>query len=1012
MFKRNFILTLVLCATSAAFAFDIARDGKAVAVIATGAKPSASTLGAAEELAKYLGKMCGGTFEILQEAPPEGRPCIYVGGPCEDVGFDGLCLRVEKDKNRLLLTGHQPRGPVYAVYELLERLGCGFWADDNETVPEMKDISVADDLNFTDRPVLRLRGNSGTTAVYNPGWCPKARLNGNGGTPARLGGSYFVDFSESSVGLNGYNELAKECFALHPEWYSLVRNKNTGKMERTPEQLCFTNPEVLEKLVELARARLEKNPDLEFIGCSYADVAPPCSCPQCSALAGREGSKAAILLNGVNYIARDLADDYPNVTVTFLAYGMSSIIPPKNLKLEPNVACVFANLARNYAKPPPRDGLLKRWCELTNGKVYIWGYGAMFHNYIMPTPTVDLIGEEMRVYRDLGCLGVSSQLSQDQLSDCIDLLCWLFGKMAWNPDYDEWALIDKWCDGALGAGSPYLKKWLRMERDYRPNIRYLGPYEKDNRVCLSPELLLEGNRLFLEALDAVKDDKRATRQLEQMYGSIVSVMVQRYNFDIAATAKGIAATNEAAAKALRILPLPSREDYYQQLAHFCRKYRAGWFGEGQGSILNRTHHGEILRVNGKPPPWTFQNPISETPVQDPFVTFDKESGYYYFLCTPAYGDQIEIRRGRVANKLVNTEAAGDRCIAWRPPKKKGDAPIVGNITAPELHKGTDGKWYIYASGSDGITLSTGGNKALDAELGDMGGMIDLMDGGASTSLKSDRGFTDMIEASENRLFVLQSKGDDPFGGFEFKGILDKTISALDPTIFTGHDGVLYMAYARQIAGTQIELRKMKDYLSFDPDVKPIPVVTANSTSDIFEAPAFIQKDGRTFLIYSCNGRWSNSGKMMIRELAGTDVLRNSSWGGRRGAKDFLVPGNRINSRTEERDRRAQIHGPGHASFFSSPDGSEIWCAYHAMFRPNVGTGPADTYCYQQRVDYEDDGAPIMGQGEVAGSTTGNRIEGASTFFIVPMGEKWEEPPAKKKDTPAPAPAAEEPAAEE
>ena len=272
---RNFILTLLLLAAPFAMAFDIAKDGKAAAVIATGTKPSVSTLGAANELAKYLGKMCGDTFEIVKGDPPEGRPCIYVGEPREGAGFDEICLRVDKDKNRLVLTGQQPRGPVYAVYELLERLGCGFWADDNETVPDLKNISVADDLDFVDRPVLRLRGNSGTTAVYNPGWCPKARLNGNGGIPASLGGGYHVDYSESSVGLNGYGELAKECFALHPEWYSLVRNKKTGKMERTPEQLCFTNPEVLEKLVELARARLEEKPDLEYIGCSYADVAPP-----------------------------------------------------------------------------------------------------------------------------------------------------------------------------------------------------------------------------------------------------------------------------------------------------------------------------------------------------------------------------------------------------------------------------------------------------------------------------------------------------------------------------------------------------------------------------------------------------------------------------------------------------------------------------------------------------------------------------------------------------------------
>ncbi len=968
---RTLLCSTLLFAAGAAHAFDIAKDGKPVAVIATGANPTNTTLFAANELASYLGKMVGSPFTVVTNDPPAEGNCILVGAPVEGAKCDEIRLRV-RDGRILDLTGQPPRGPLYAVYEFLERQGCGFWSDFNESVPAKADISVDDTLDYAYAPPFSLRSNSGTTAVYHAKWNPKARLNGHGGIPAAMGGRVHVDMSESSLGLN-HGELARENFAKHPEWYSWARPQGSTKMQRTPEQLCFTNPELQEKLVERAREILKEKPHLTTLSCSYADVAPACSCPNCSAVAKREGTKAAILLTGVNAIARAVAEDYPDLTITFLAYGMNSIIPPKQMKIEPNVACVYANLARNYAKPPVNTNAIARWSELTGGKVYIWGYGAMFHNYIMPTPTVDLLGPEMRFYRDLGVLGVSSQLSQTGTSDCIDLVCWLYGKMAWNPDYDEWELIDRWCDGALGAGSPFLKKWLRMERDYRPNIRYLGPYEVDNRVCLSPELLLQGYDLFREALEATKDDPRPHGQLVRMYGSILSALVERYNFDIAETAR-----KEGRAD------FPDRDGLFAQFAAIAHKY-GNWIGENSGSATSRIQHSEILRhidpATGKKviPPWTFRNPVSKLPAQDPFVTWDDKSGFYYFLSST--GDQIDIRRGKHAAKLVDSD---DKCVAWRP-AAKGSA-IAGHLTSPELHRGDDGHWYIYASGSDGMTLASsfsagGGDEEVD--FGDMGLGDDTPAG--TSSLKGDKDFKDVTEMLEYRMFVLQSKTDDPFGGFEFKGILDKKVSALDPTVFRGPDGVLYLAYAQQAQGTSIMVRKMKDWMTVDEDQKPIPIVTAHNQTEIFEAPSFITRGDKLFLVYSSGGRWSNACQLEVREYTGPDICRNSSWGGAKKGQPILTSGSKFDNRAVSTDKFARGIGPGHASFFPSPDGRQLWCAYHAMQRPNVGTGPAEVFMYQQRVEFNAAGMPNMGKPEVdsAGSP--------ATFVIIPSGEPGSPP---------------------
>ena len=272
--------------------------------------------------------------------------------------------------------------------------------------------------------------------------------------------------------------------------------------------------------------------------------------------------------------------------------------------------------------------------------------------------------------------------------------------------------------------------------------------------------------------------------------------------------------------------------------------------------------------------------------------------------------------------------------------------------------------------------SSGGDEEVD--FGDMGlGDAPPVSQGA---LNTDKDFKDITEMLEYRMFVLQSKTDDPFGGFEFKGILDKKVSALDPTVFRGPDGVLYLAYAQQGQGTSIMVRKMKDWMTVDEAQKPIPIVAAHGTKEVFEAPSFISHDGRLFLVYSSGGRWSNVCQLEVRECTGSDICRNASWGGAKKARAILVSGTKFGTLKVSRDKYARSIGPGHASFFPSPDGTQLWCAYHGMQRPNVGTGPAEVFMFQQRVDFGADGLPDMGKPEV------DSAGAPATFVIIPSGE--------------------------
>ncbi len=54
-----------------------------------------------------------------------------------------------------------------------------------------------------------------------------------------------------------------------------------------------------------------------------------------------------------------------------------------------------------------------------------------------------------------------------------------------------------------------------------------------------------------------------------------------------------------------------------------------------------------------------------------------------------------------------------------------------------------------------------------------------------------------------------------------------------------------------------------------------------------------------------------------------------------------------------------VYGPGHASFFYSPDGTELWCAYHGMKEHNENATPAPRYMNIQKITFDEDGFPVV-----------------------------------------------------
>lgn len=83
------------------------------------------------------------------------------------------------------------------------------------------------------------------------------------------------------------------------------------------------------------------------------------------------------------------------------------------------------------------------WSKAANGNIFIWDYGCNFRSMLTPAPTIDMMGPTFRDHRKAGVRGIFSQVSVNPIADFNDLRCWMFAKLSWNPNQDEWKLIDR-----------------------------------------------------------------------------------------------------------------------------------------------------------------------------------------------------------------------------------------------------------------------------------------------------------------------------------------------------------------------------------------------------------------------------------------------------------------------------------------------------------------------------------------------------------------------------------------
>lgn len=526
-------------------AVTIADNGVARAVVVVDPEASLPVRHAADELAAFLGRITGGTFEIVHE-PRAGRAQLLVGPAAaahaapdfstEGLGADGIVMRTVGDD--LILAGGEPRGTLYAVYAFLEEVaGCRWWTPEASRIPRNPDLAVSE-LNRRHVPPFEHREIMIMPIAADPDWSVRNRcvgeLHGYGRfdiMPERggcrkawpCGHSYFTVIPPETY------------FDEHPEWYSLIEGRRAAS-PRIHATLCLSNAEMQAAFLENFRREIREGPARfrasggQYVGyidksdnpLMFASVSPEddsgypvrCRCEHCVPIEEAEASPAGLALRFANRMARGIRDRFPDKTVTMYAYHYTQK-PPRLTRPEPGMVIYFCPIHAASQSRPLTDPRFRRWNDDLHGwldvcdRVYLYDYPDNVSYHLVPHPNLRALAANIRNWAEIGVTGYFGDgIGRGSGgTEMAELRSWLVARLLWDPSQDPRALIREFCDGYYGAAGPHIVAYLDGMHDaVETSGDWLDLSSPPDAQFLSIETLTDGWVHLAAAEKAVLED--------------------------------------------------------------------------------------------------------------------------------------------------------------------------------------------------------------------------------------------------------------------------------------------------------------------------------------------------------------------------------------------------------------------------------------------------------------------------------------------------------------------------
>ena len=470
----------------------------------------------AQQLQYYLARITLAPFEIGVNKG-ENADGIYINS---DKSYADDEFFINTADGKLFIKGGK-RGVIYGGFELLEIAGCRFFAYDCEKIPTKTKLEI-DSISRREKPVFEFRDIDYAGVTRFPKFTSMCRINGAfSNIPENVGGNIAYALGAHSFSQLVPHELYRD---THPEYYSFFDGRRmTG--EKDHWQLCLTNPELINIVVDNVRKILKENPDKKIISISQNDNINNCRCENCLKSDYEEGSPVGTLIKFVNKVAEILEPEFPDVTFDILAYHYTR--PASHLTKTRHNVCVrlcasntcFAHpydrcddRSRAQKHPSGKTSVfiedLREWSRVCS-RLYVWDYTSNFPLYPMPFANWRVLQPNLQTLAKYNVKGVfeESNCAYNGGVDFNELRVYLLSKLLWNPDCDIETHRKEFMQYYYGEAAIYLQEYLDMICDYVERENYHLYIQDIKRPgYLSDEWLKKYNVLFDNAENAVRGD--------------------------------------------------------------------------------------------------------------------------------------------------------------------------------------------------------------------------------------------------------------------------------------------------------------------------------------------------------------------------------------------------------------------------------------------------------------------------------------------------------------------------
>lgn len=469
-------------------------------------KRTECTLYAATELVSYVFKATGKSLAIVFEKGE--KPAIII-----DCGWDfNDGFQMYFNGGDLFLTGKNERSALYAVYELLERIGWRFFASEmsfrgletgdhmlpcEEFLPKT-DVCLPEDLNVEQNAVIAYR-DGWSFATKDSAFCAKLRLNSHTWEVRKMDERY--GGAREFAGQEGHTFLKllpiTEFGNSHPEFFAEIDGKraSVGTREwqeslshyQTP-QFCLTNYKSVPYVVDKLKEWKEQAPNAEYISVSQNDNQYFCQCEKCKKSYEKYGKFGTLILY-VNEVAKEMEKLYPELKIQTYSYWGTDDVTDCGIKAHKNVVVQWCpvKLCRNHALNDENCALnklhyerLKTLSKITDN-IFIFDYRHCLKYALLTFTDFFNLRETMKTYAELNVTGIYSELCVQTLNQPTfeELRAYLFGKLTWDPymsDEEYNRHINEFLEYYYGKGWKYIREYLEAWCAIDPKMHYTSFY--------------------------------------------------------------------------------------------------------------------------------------------------------------------------------------------------------------------------------------------------------------------------------------------------------------------------------------------------------------------------------------------------------------------------------------------------------------------------------------------------------------------------------------------------------